>query len=86
MCNPEHGTRRAHTLLPLRSERSGFYAFYKHHMAGFAMVSAHGKCSAPHYSLRVKFFPRVRHLPTLTRARQLVMQDESLRRQYFRLK
>ena len=73
MCSLEHGTRRAHTLLRLRSERSGSYAFYRRHMGGFAMIPVRGCYSGPRCFLRVKFFLQVKHLRTLTRARQAVM-------------
>ena len=79
MCNLEYETRRARTLLRLRSKRSGSYAFYRHRMGDFAMIFVCARCSAPHYFLRVNFFLQVKHLQTLSRARQPTMYDESLR-------
>lgn len=86
MCNLEHGTRRERTLLRRRSEHSGFYAFYRHHTGGFAMIAARGRHCAPRCYLRVEFFLQVKHLRTLTCARWPVTEDESLRRQHCRLK
>lgn len=42
-------------------------------MGGFAMIPVRGCYSGPRCFLRVKFFLQVKHLRTLTRARQLVM-------------
>ena len=73
MCSRKHGSRRAHTLPRLHSERSGFYAFYMYYMGGFSMTSAREDYSAQRRFLRMKFFLQVKHLRPLTPARQPVM-------------
>ena len=51
-------------------------------MGGFAMIFACARCSSPQCFQSVNFFLQVKHLQTLSRARQPMMYDESLRWQH----